>query len=276
MPKTTICRTYEELSALLESNDIKVKAFRNFRNVAVGVNYKYLDEAAPQNKRCNHVLADFVVCNARILLYIVIDVLKNDLAYCDTGPFKISIYQQKKLYLFFHIISDSVIYIVRDGVDKLKTGPLLGELTDELASFAPADTPPDVPTPYIEQFLSSGPKSYLLNVYIPATQSYKQIRKIKGFSLNFNNQEQMGLETLRKLITGELTAVEINQMEQIGRTSTFEVYTTKNRKKNMRLVFNKRRRVGVVNSVPFGTVDTAEELEWPIAKSEYHFREWCA
>lgn len=85
LPKTTICRTYEEISALLESSEIKVKGFRNFKNVAVGVNYKYLDEAAMQNKRCNHVLADFVVSNARILLYIVIDVLKEDLAYCDTG-----------------------------------------------------------------------------------------------------------------------------------------------------------------------------------------------
>lgn len=175
-------------------------------------------------------------------------------------------------YLCF--ISDSVIYIVRDGVDKLKTGSLLGELTDELASLAPADTPADVPPPYIEQFLSSGPKSYLLNVYIPATQSYTQIRKIKGFALNFRNKEQMGLETLRKLITGELTEVEIDQMAQIGRTSTFEVYTTKNRKKKMKLVFNKRRRIDLVNSVPFGTVDDAIELDWPLTKNEFHFRDW--
>jgi hypothetical protein len=174
----------------------------------------------------------------------------------------------------FCIISDSVIYIVRDGVDKLQTGSLLGELTDELASLAPSDTPADVPAPYIEQFLSSGPKSYLLRVFIPATQSYKEIRKIKGFSLNFNNKEQMGLETLRKLITGELSEVEIDQMEQIGRTSTFEVYTTKNNKKRMRLVFNKRRRVGIVNSVPFGTVDSAIEADLPLPKTEFNFREW--
>jgi hypothetical protein len=173
-------------------------------------------------------------------------------------------------------VTDSVIYIVRDGVDKLRTGPLLGDLTDELASLAPPDTPADVPPPYIEQFLSSGPKSYLLRVFIPATQSYKIIRKIKGFSLNFNNREQMGLETLRKLITGELTEVEIDQMEQIGRSSTFEVYTTKNRKKKMRLVFNKRRRIGVTHSVPFGTVDEAIEADLPLPRTEFNFREWRA
>jgi hypothetical protein len=174
------------------------------------------------------------------------------------------------------MLSDSVIYIVRDGVDKLRTGSLLGELTDELESLAPPDTPADVPKPYIEQFLSSGPKSYLLRVFIPATQSYKEIRKIKGFSLNFNNQEQMGAATLRKLITGELSEVEIDQIAQIGRTSTFEVYTTKHRTKKMRLVFNKRRRIGIVNSVPFGTVDDAVELDLPLPKTEFNFREWSA
>jgi hypothetical protein len=87
MPKTDICRNYEELAKLLESRDIKVKGFRNFRNVAVGVNYTHLDEAADQNNRCNHILAAFVVSNARILLYIIIDILKDDLVYCDTGMF---------------------------------------------------------------------------------------------------------------------------------------------------------------------------------------------
>jgi hypothetical protein len=169
-----------------------------------------------------------------------------------------------------------VIYIVRDGVDKLKTGLLLGELTDELASLTPADAPADAPTPYIEQFLSSGPKSYLLRVFIPATQSYTEIRKIKGFSLMYNNREQMGLETLRKLITGELSDVEINQLDQIGRTSTFEVYSSKNNVKKMRLVFNKRRRVDRVGSVPFGTKDNELELNCPIPQTEFHFRNWCA
>jgi hypothetical protein len=85
MPKTDICKNYEELASLLENRDIKVKGFRNFRNVAVGVNYVYLDEAAAPNNRCNHILAAFVVSNARVLLYIIMDILKDDLIYCDTG-----------------------------------------------------------------------------------------------------------------------------------------------------------------------------------------------
>jgi hypothetical protein len=47
--------------------------------------YVYLDEAAAPNNRCNHILAAFVVSNASVLLYIIMDILKDDLIYCDTG-----------------------------------------------------------------------------------------------------------------------------------------------------------------------------------------------
>jgi hypothetical protein len=82
-----------------------VKGFRNFRNVAVGVNYQHLDEAAAPNNRCNHILADFVTSNARILLYIVIDILKDDLVYCDTGMFIYLFILAREKINFFCLVS---------------------------------------------------------------------------------------------------------------------------------------------------------------------------
>jgi hypothetical protein len=161
-------------------------------------------------------------------------------------------------------------------VDPLKCGQLLGELTNELSEFSSPDDPPDAPAPYISSFASSGPKSYCYQVTVPAKNEIKEVRKIKGFTLNYQNKDIMGMEPLRKMITGEVPEYEVEQMNKIGRNNLFEVYTEHGSKKKMRLVFTKRRRIGVDRSVPFGTVDDAVELDRPIPKDEFDVRDWRA
>jgi hypothetical protein len=61
-------------------------------------------------------------------------------------------------------MTDSIVYIQKDGEPELKTGSMLGELCDELD-----------PDDWITSFCCTGPKSY---AYI--TAKGKAVIKIKG------------------------------------------------------------------------------------------------
>jgi hypothetical protein len=167
-----------------------------------------------------------------------------------------------------------VIFTIKNGHIPLKCGDLLGELTDECAAFSLPTDDASAPAPYITSFCSSGPKSYALEIFIPARNETKYVRKIKGFSLNYSNQDVMGMEPLKQLIRGEVEVIDVDLLNQIGRTSQFEIYTEKNKTKKMRLVFTKRRRVGVDKTLPFGTVDDAEEKCLPLVRDEPNYRDW--
>ena len=174
------------------------------------------------------------------------------------------------------MLLDSVIFL-EPGMPQLRTGSLLGELTDECAEYIDSSDPPDAPSPYISKFLSSGPKSYGLQIEIPARNTHKIVRKLKGFSLSCSNQQETGLDTLEDLITGRVVNVNVPLNDQIGRTKLFEVYTAPNQTKKLRLVFNKRRRINDYETVPFGTVDEAPEVQYKLSHSEdFDFRKWCA
>lgn len=232
-----------------------------------------LDEADVSNSRKNCILAGVVTANSRVILYMMMDHVGDALLYCDTGnKLKIKFIHKLKIDIF----SDSVIFTIKDGHVPLKTGDLLGELTDECAVYSLPTDDPTAPPPYIKSFYSSGPKSYNLEIYIPARDEIKHVRKIKGFTLNYSNQGVMGVEPLKQLIKGELEVVEVDILNQIGRTSQFEIYTEKNKKKRMRLVFTKRRRVGVDKTLPFGTVDDAVEKYRPIPRDNPNYRDWFA
>lgn len=156
----------------------------------------------------------------------------------------------------------------------MKTGDLLGDLTNECAAYSLPSDDPAAPAPYIKSFCSSGPKSYALEIFIPARNETKYVRKIKGFSLNYSNQAIMGMEPLKQLIRGEVEVMEVDLLNQIGRTSQFEIYTEKNKTKKMRLVFTKRRRVGLEKTLPFGTVDTANVISMPLVIDDPNYRNW--
>lgn len=157
-----------------------------------------------------------------------------------------------------------------EGGDPLKCGRLLGDLTCELAEYAV----PGHPEPFIKTFASSGPKSYSYQVEIPGSDKVPEIRKMKGITLNYNNREIMGMAALQKMIRGEVAQYDVEQLYRIGRNNMFEVYTEFGKTKKVRLVFSKRRRVGVDRSLPFGTVDGAVEQHRPIPKDEFDVRNW--
>lgn len=92
----------------------------------VQMTYNFKDHFIDNSNNTNIYIACFTTSHARLMLYDKLDYL-----------------QEKVLYF----VTDSIIYI-DDGTKNIKTGDMLGELTDELSGNE------------ITQFVSTGPKSY--------------------------------------------------------------------------------------------------------------------
>ena len=97
-------------------------------------------------------------------------------------------YLQEKV-LYFD--TDSIIYI-DDGTKNIKTGDMLGELTDELPGKA------------ITQFVSTGPKSYSFKY-----GDNQQKSAIKGFTLKHVNNNHLNHDNLSKIVKKQIREIPI-------------------------------------------------------------------
>ena len=103
-------------------------------------------------------------------------------------------YLQEKV-LYFD--TDSIIYI-DDGTKIIKTGDMLGDLTDGLSSKV------------IKSFVSTGPESYSFDYGDNGQKS-----TIKGFTLNYENSTILNHNSLSKIVrkqTRELTIINENKI----------------------------------------------------------------
>jgi len=83
---------------------------------------------------------------------------------------------------------DSMVYI-DDGQNTVQTGCMLGEWTDELGKDN-----------HIKEWISTGPKSYG-----NLTNKGKEVVKIKGFTLNYQNSKQLNFESMKQIVDKEIT-----------------------------------------------------------------------
>jgi hypothetical protein len=163
--------------------------------------------------------------------------------------------------------ADSVIFVQKKGEKIIRYEESLGGLTDEVhQEFGAGAT--------ITAFMSCGPKNYAYEVKL-RDGSTKVIRKVKGISIKYNCLEETSMETLEKLITGELDQVEINVIRKIERAAGFQLFTSDSKKK-LRMVYDKRARIGV-NTHPWGTKQGAApvvpnpNIDIPTWKIRNHF-----
>jgi hypothetical protein len=112
-------------------------------------------------KHSNIAIAAFTTSHARLRLYQALEVLQDRVLYMDT---------------------DSVIFVDR-GDPGLVTGPLLGDLTDELDDDE------------IIEFISAGPKCYGYE-----TKKGKKEFKIKGFTLNVKTSKVLNFDTVKDIV----------------------------------------------------------------------------
>jgi hypothetical protein len=141
------------------------------------------------------------------------------------------------------------MYVEKRGSPILRFEESLGGLSDEVLQYGAGAE--------IIAFASAGPKNYAYVIKM-ADGSTKVIRKVKGISIKHNCREETSMETLEKLITGELDEVEIDVMRKIERRKGFQLVST-NSKKKLRLVYDKRARVGVETHA-WGTVQGAPQV----------------
>ena len=96
-----------------------------------------------------------------------------------------------------HFDTDSIIY-TNDGTKNIKTGDMLGDMTDELSGKE------------ITNFVSTGPKSYSFKYGDDNEKS-----TIKGFTLNHENSSILNYNSMSKIVKKqirELTIVNENKI----------------------------------------------------------------
>lgn len=138
-------------------------------------------------------------------------------------------------------VTDSVIFVSKDGDWIPPLGDHLGELTDEIGDGD-----------YITEFCSSGPKSYGYR-----TAGGKVCMKAKGITLNAKNSESIRLDTLIGLVDGYVTSGDdtqyiLAQADNIVRNKKQLTLHNKSVVKKFKVVYNKRRLLRDYTTLPYG------------------------
>ena len=175
MLKYKVVRDYQEFEKYKNSNLIEVHTLKLANKNNLYISWKFKEEVVPTSAVVNVPIACYTTAQARLVLYEYLNKLGKRVLYYDT---------------------DSVIYISENNGRPEYEPPLgdyLGSMTDELAEYGEGS--------YISHFVSTGPKSYAYRVATPSGES-KDICKVKGVRLNYENSEKINFESLVKLVEG--------------------------------------------------------------------------
>ena len=182
------------------------------------MSYKFKDYYIENNTSTNIYIALFTTANARLRLYEKLDELGEAVIYCDT---------------------DSIVYF-DDGKNTIKTGDMLGEWTDELRKDE-----------YIKLWASTGPKSYYYE-----TNLGKNVTKIKGFTLNYQNLEKLNGYTMIKLIKENMDELKKTSIDltynQINRDTKTKNLVNKVETKKFKFEYDKRVILPNYDTIPYG------------------------
>ena len=212
------------LQNLLTSAEIDILGILPVNQDTLCVRWHFKTEAVQLSTMTNVVVAAFTTAQARLKLFDYLHTLGPRALYYDT---------------------DSIMYVSRPGDPELPLGTTLGSLTDELADFGPGT--------YITKLASGGPKFYAYEFRKPdGTLDY--VCKLKGIRLHYGNSQKINFNSVRQMILdeeqGESPSIEVTN-PAIRRTAFREILTVTETKK-CKLVYEKRRYVGLDKSFPFG------------------------
>ena len=115
------------------------------------------------------------------MLYDKLDYLKDKVLYFDT---------------------DSIVF-VDDGKMSIKTGDMLGDMTDEISGKG------------INSFVSTGPKSYSFKY-----SNNEQKTAIKGFTLNHENDNLLNHDSLSKMVKRQIREITVVNESKITRKNS--------------------------------------------------------
>lgn len=218
LPKTEFLNSPARLFELMESDAIELEDVNFYDDNFAEVSYKYNDSFVRANSTTNVVIAACTTAYARLKLYEVLEKLQQNCLYFDT---------------------DSCVYIEREGEWAPSLGDHLGDLTSEVSVKDGK---------YIKAFVSAGPKNYAYQ-----TANGTTVCKVRGITLHSKAVKVVNFETLQQMVKGEgPQKVTVHDSHKIVRDLKNKQILTKPQNKDYRVVYNKRVRVGDVDTVPYG------------------------
>ena len=178
MSQTKYVTEVSEFYELILDDKLANKNFEFINDDMVQMTYNFKDEFVDNSNNTNVYIACFTTSHARLMLYDKLYYLNEQVLYFDT---------------------DSIIY-VDDGKKTIKTGDMLGEMTDELEGKS------------ITNFVSTGPKSYSFRY-----GDHSEKSAIKGFTLNHQNCTILNHDNMRKVIKKQIRELKIVNENKITR-----------------------------------------------------------
>lgn len=218
---TRILTDAAEFNKMMTDASIVIRAFKIMNEKTLLVSYD--NHNAQSNNTSNVVIASFTTAIARIELNTMLQKCGKRCLYADT---------------------DCCFYVENiNNEPLLKTGSFLGDLTNELETYGKHS--------YIDTFVSCGPKSYSYKVVNTDSGDDVTVVKVKGITLNSCNKEIINFETMCAQIINSQDAPSLSVTSTIFVKENDLSIHSMTRKKDFRVVVNKRRRVGF-QTFPYG------------------------
>ena len=192
--------------------------------------FKNSEDFDPANYNTNVLIAAFCTCWARLELWSIMNRLGNRVLYHDT---------------------DSIIFSLNDtDMYNPPIGEYLGQLTDELCCKEVGCTGCEEGH-WITEFVSCGPKNYSFQV-----NTGQIICKVRGFSLNYRNSQIVNFQSMKDTLFSwkkkenpELITI---TTEICRHKYANPVVYTREVKKKYNVVYNKRRVLDDLTTLPYG------------------------
>jgi hypothetical protein len=166
------------------------------------------------NLKTNEVVASFTTCWARLELYRVMEFLDRRVLYTDT---------------------DSVLFTSRDGQPMPPLGDFLGQLTSEVPHGS-----------WIEEFISSGPKSYSYRL-----NDGKEEVKFKGVMMTPTNRRLVNFDSIQEVVTRGLV-IRLPTFTMFVRDKIRGQIFNRSTYKTVQRVYTKRVLLDNYDTLPYG------------------------
>ena len=181
---------------------------------ALMVQYSHNENFSLGNFKTNVVLAAFVTCHARLVLYAELEKLNDRVLYFDT---------------------DSIIFVTRPGDYVPATGNYLGDFKNEIAEG------------FIQEFVSAGPKNYAYRLSNGKTKC-----TIKGFTQNYLTSLKITFDEIKHIVCEDQEKkVHVEQLK-FKRNKKNQTVQTDVENKKYGFVYDKRALFEDLSTLPYG------------------------
>ncbi|KAG8235576.1 hypothetical protein J437_LFUL013126 [Ladona fulva] len=222
LPRCSILRSHEELVSLATDPNVELSRVIPVSEDVIFACWNAHEDSMKALPSANILVACYTTCHARLVLYEYLRKLDRRVLYFDT---------------------DSVIFTERPGEWSPSVGDYLGDMTDEAKQFG-TDC-------FIDEFVSGGPKNYAISIRSNSSDFHKTVCKVRGITVNSSTEDTVSFNNLKEMVLNDAPPIKITYERRIKRKFPCKVISGAETK-TFRVVYNKRRRVNNLDTVPYG------------------------